>query len=70
MKKILINTKKQQTYTKREKSDVYKIQEMKNKCYVLYKHNGLSRHKKKCFELSKYSVENPQNMVTSMVTKN
>ena len=46
---------------------------LKNKCEFcgkVYKHkSGLSRHKKKCFKRSKQSVENPQNMVTTMVTQ-
>ena len=47
---------------------------LKNTCDIcgkVYKHkSGLSRHKKKCISVKNKSVENPQNMVTSMVTKN
>ena len=39
-------------------------------CNKIYKHkSGLSRHKKKCFKVSKYSVENPKKLDNAMVTQ-
>ena len=62
-----------QNEKKRDKNGNKNPHMLKNTCEICgktYKHkSGLSRHKKKCFKATNNFVENPQNMVTSMVTK-